>query len=56
MNNEKSGLSFLEILQILFIALKLIGTINWSWLWVLSPTWISIIIVVAVIIGGSNNI
>jgi hypothetical protein len=25
----------------LFIGLKLTGNIDWSWLWVLSPLWIS---------------
>ena len=46
------GLGFAEALTILFIALKLCGVIAWSWLWVLSPIWISaaIIIVFAVII------
>lgn len=29
-----------EALLILFIALKLIGVITWSWVWVLSPLWI----------------
>lgn len=35
------GLGFAEALTILFIALKLCGVITWSWLWVLSPIWIS---------------
>ena len=36
------GLGFAEALTILFIALKLCGVITWSWLWVLSPIWISL--------------
>ncbi len=28
-------------LQVLFIGLKLAGIIDWTWLWVLSPLWIS---------------
>lgn len=28
-------------LQIVFIVLKLCGVIDWPWLWVLSPLWIS---------------
>lgn len=32
------------ILTVLFIALKLCKVINWSWIWVLSPLWISLII------------
>ena len=44
MDNEKSnsGTGFLEMLCLLFIALKLMGYIDWSWLWVLSPIWISL--------------
>ena len=26
----------------IFAVLKLIGIINWSWVWILSPIWISI--------------
>ena len=43
------GIGFTGLLQVAFIVLKLIGVINWSWVWVLSPTWISIILVVLVI-------
>jgi len=32
------------LLQIAFIILKLTNVIHWSWLWVLSPIWISLII------------
>lgn len=31
-------------LTLLFVALKLTGQINWPWLWVLSPIWISILL------------
>lgn len=30
----------LEVLVIMFIVLKILGLIQWSWLWVLSPIWI----------------
>lgn len=33
-------------LTILFVALKLLGVIDWSWEWVTSPTWIPIGIVI----------
>jgi len=36
-----SGIGFTGLLTILFIALKLCNVITWSWLWVLSPIWIS---------------
>lgn len=55
MDNEKSksGTNFLGFLGLLFIALKLTGQINWSWLWVLSPLWIPfvIVIIIAVIVS-----
>ena len=43
-NTSSSGLGFVGLLTICFIVLKLVGIINWSWLWVISPLWISIII------------
>ncbi len=50
-NSANGGIGFTGGLQILFVALKLTGVINWSWLWVLSPIWISsALVVVAVVI------
>jgi len=49
-NYCSGGIGFTGALTILFIALKLLHKIDWSWWWVLSPIWISILIVVAVII------
>ena len=40
----KSVASFSSLLGIAFIILKLCHVINWSWLWVLSPFWISLAI------------
>ena len=36
-----NGIGFAGLLTIVFIVLKLCGVINWSWVWVLSPLWIS---------------
>lgn len=33
------GIGFLGLLGLLFIALKLLGVINWPWLWVTAPLW-----------------
>lgn len=46
-NNGKNtvttgGVSFSGLLTIAFIILKLTKVINWSWLWVLAPLWISV--------------
>ena len=42
----KGGIGFTGALQIAFIVLKLCKIINWSWLWVLAPTWICLILIV----------
>ena len=49
MSNEtkisySGGIGFTGLLTIVFIILKLIGTIDWSWWWVLSPLWITFIL------------
>ena len=38
---KSRGIGFAGLLTILFIGLKLLGHISWSWLWVLAPLWIS---------------
>jgi ATP/ADP translocase len=35
----KGGIGFFGLLAIVFITLKLIGIIDWSWIWVLAPLW-----------------
>ena len=45
-NTKTTGVGFTGLLTIAFIVLKLCGVINWSWLWVLSPIWISILLVI----------
>lgn len=34
-----------------FAALKLLGVISWSWLWVLSPLWIPVALLAALMTG-----
>jgi hypothetical protein len=36
-------IGFVGLLTIVFIVLKLCAVITWSWAWVLSPLWISLI-------------
>lgn len=43
--------SYLVIIGILFLVLKLIGVIHWSWFWVLSPFWILALIWI-IFLGG----
>jgi hypothetical protein len=45
-----SGLNVTGVLLILFIVLKLTNNIDWNWWWVLSPLWIPIAGVLAVVI------
>ena len=45
---KQGGLGIVSVLTIIFIVLKLLGVIKWSWILVLSPIWISAVIVVAV--------
>lgn len=33
------SIGFFDLLALLFIALKLVGVICWSWWWVLLPVW-----------------
>lgn len=49
-NTGAKGLGFTDILTIVFIILKLCKVIDWSWWWVLAPTWISLSIVILIII------
>ena len=43
-SSSSSGVGFTGLLTVAFIVLKLMGYIDWSWWWVLSPIWISIIL------------
>jgi len=58
-NNKKiknTGMGFTSGLTLLFIALKLTGYIDWPWIWVISPIWIVILLLLIlfaiVMIGG----
>lgn len=47
-SSSTSGIGFTGLLAIVFITLKLLGIITWSWLWVLAPLWIPFIILMLV--------
>ena len=44
------GLSFTQILALIFIVLKLTDCITWSWLWVLSPLWIPVAFILGLLV------
>ena len=56
-NNSSGGIGVLGVLQIIFIVLKCVGVIDWTWVQVFIPTFISlgltglaIVIIIAVLI------
>lgn len=51
--NNSGGLSFASALTLIFITLKLLGKINWSWLVVLSPMPIELILSIILTIFAS---
>ena len=54
MSNKSSirigGDYFFTLLAILFIALKLLDKISWSWWWVLAPIWLPTIIAIVIFV------
>ena len=59
-NSNNGGIGFVGLLTIVFIVLKLLGKITWSWVWVLSPIWITCVIaliisVIVVILAEVNK-
>jgi hypothetical protein len=54
------GLTFLEMLTLIFITLRLCRVIDWSWWWVLSPLWMPLcvvifLVIIGMIIGGDDR-
>jgi hypothetical protein len=48
--SASGGISFGGCLALIFITLKLVGVIHWSWWWVLSPLWIGVVLWLAIIL------
>jgi hypothetical protein len=53
MSNQTTtgGIGFPGLLTILFIGLKLMGVISWSWWWVLAPLWVTGLLVIVVVVA-----
>jgi len=47
---KEGGVGFLGLLQLAFIVLKLVGVIEWSWLWVLTPIWLPLLIIIIMVV------
>ena len=43
-------IGFRSLLLVLFIGLKLTGFITWSWMWILSPIWISALLAIVLML------
>lgn len=52
-NNNKTtqsgGMGFGTVLFLIFLVLKLVGVITWSWWWVTSPLWISFLLFIVIV-------
>lgn len=44
------GVSIFTVLTLIFVVLKLVGVIEWSWIWVFSPIWIPIALCFVIIV------
>lgn len=44
------GIGFTGLLTLIFITLKLLGVIEWSWIWVLCPLWIGVVLTILVVV------
>jgi len=52
-DTSERGIGFAGILTLIFIVLKLVGVINWSWWWVLFLVWAppaALLIIVAIFV------
>jgi hypothetical protein len=48
-SSSSGGIGPTGLLTIVFITLKLLDKIDWSWWWVLSPLWISFILFMVIL-------
>lgn len=51
-DKTSNGIGIGGILFVVFLILKLCGTIDWSWWWVTAPLWIPIGLMFLFILGG----
>lgn len=54
--NSQSGSTFLQYcynLNIALIVLRLCGVIDWSWIWIMSPLWMPLILLLFAFILGA---
>lgn len=49
-SSSSGGVGCTTLFLAVFVVLKLVGVINWSWWWVLSPLWISVIVGIVLVL------
>ena len=49
-NTNNTGIGILGVLLIIFIVLKLVGVVTWSWWIVLAPLWMEIGLLIIIIL------
>ena len=48
--NSYRGMGLSGWLTLIFVTLKLVGFITWSWWWVLRPIWIGVVLFFAILL------
>ena len=43
-HTTNNGIGFVGLLTLIFITLKLLHIIDWSWWWVLAPIWVNLVL------------
>lgn len=49
--SRRSGTDPVVALTLIFVVLKVMGLISWSWLWVLSPIWLTFLLFAAIFLS-----
>lgn len=50
-SNTYGGITFFQGLFLVFLVLKLLGHIDWSWWWVTAPLWAPLAVLLVVLVG-----
>lgn len=51
-SSSSSGIGVVGLLGVVFVTLKLIGRISWSWWWVTAPFWGGLAVLLTIFIGA----
>ena len=51
-NAGSNGIGFFGLLGIAFIVMKCLNQITWSWVWVLAPLWMPMLVTILVLFGA----